>query len=198
MRTIQELRARSNLSQAKFAEMYHIKLGTLQKWEQGFHKPSEYVLYSLSRLVNIDFPEEPSPEELLDPEESMFGIYDPECMSAEQKAGYLRGTKSPADMSDEEIREELFPVRFCRIGHLAPEQWQRKLALQKEKENRDILQEYGSMESYEAAKQKRREEMLAEAEELKEKQRIAAEEAARKEAESLAEVRAFASMMDGD
>jgi len=58
MGTIKELRARSGLSQAKFAELYHFKVDTLRKWEYRINKTPEHVLYMLSRLVDIDFPEE--------------------------------------------------------------------------------------------------------------------------------------------
>lgn len=52
--TIKELRESTGLSQAQFAEKFHIPVGTLQHWEQGVRKPPEYVLYMLSVLIEKD------------------------------------------------------------------------------------------------------------------------------------------------
>lgn len=49
--TIKELRESTGLSQSKFAEKYHIPVGTLQHWEQGVRKPPEYVEYLLNCLI---------------------------------------------------------------------------------------------------------------------------------------------------
>lgn len=49
--TIKELRESTGLSQSKFAEKYHIPVGTLQHWEQGVRKPPEYVVYLLNCLI---------------------------------------------------------------------------------------------------------------------------------------------------
>lgn len=50
--TIKELRESTGLSQSKFAEKYHIPVGTLQHWEQGVRKPPEYVVYMLNIILN--------------------------------------------------------------------------------------------------------------------------------------------------
>lgn len=49
--TIKEIREKAGLSQSKFAEKYHIPIGTLQHWEQGVRKPPEYVVYMLEKLT---------------------------------------------------------------------------------------------------------------------------------------------------
>lgn len=49
--TIKELRESTGLSQSKFAEKYHIPVGTLQHWEQGVRKPPDYVVYMLYELT---------------------------------------------------------------------------------------------------------------------------------------------------
>lgn len=49
--TIRELRDSMGISQSRFADMYNIPLSTLQKWEQGNSKPSEYVLELLARQI---------------------------------------------------------------------------------------------------------------------------------------------------
>ena len=54
--TIKEIRALTGLSQSKFAEKYHIKIDTLQNWEQNRPKTPAYVLFLLERIVKeIDY-----------------------------------------------------------------------------------------------------------------------------------------------
>ena len=54
--TIKEIRALTGLSQSKFAEKYHIKIDTLQNWEQNRAKTPAYVLFLLERIVKeIDY-----------------------------------------------------------------------------------------------------------------------------------------------
>ena len=56
--TIKELRQITGLSQAKFAEKYHINLWTLQNWERGKSKPADVILHLLERVVKeIDYKE---------------------------------------------------------------------------------------------------------------------------------------------
>lgn len=50
-----EIRRRSGLSQAKFAEKYEIPKRTLENWEQGSRKCPEYVYNLLDRVVAEDF-----------------------------------------------------------------------------------------------------------------------------------------------
>lgn len=54
---VKDLRSRTKLSQAKFAEEYHIPRRTVENWESGVREPPEYVLRLLERAVNEDFPE---------------------------------------------------------------------------------------------------------------------------------------------
>jgi len=49
--TITELRKQTGLSQSKFAEKYHIQLGTLRSWEQGINKIPETILYLIERVI---------------------------------------------------------------------------------------------------------------------------------------------------
>lgn len=42
--SIKDLRAKTGLSQSKFAALVGIPLNTLQNWEQGNRKPPEYVI----------------------------------------------------------------------------------------------------------------------------------------------------------
>lgn len=53
--TIKELRESTGLSQSKFAEKFHIPIGTLQHWEQGVRKPPEYVIYMIEVLIDNDY-----------------------------------------------------------------------------------------------------------------------------------------------
>ena len=41
---IKELRAKTGLSQSKFAALVPLPIKTLQGWEQGLKKPPEYVI----------------------------------------------------------------------------------------------------------------------------------------------------------
>lgn len=52
--TIQELRAKTNLSQKKFAEYFGIPLRTVQEWEQGRRKPPDYIPKLLERIWNLE------------------------------------------------------------------------------------------------------------------------------------------------
>lgn len=52
--TIKELRESTGLSQSKFAEKFHIPIGTLQHWEQGVRKPPEYVEYMLNIILRME------------------------------------------------------------------------------------------------------------------------------------------------
>lgn len=52
--TIQELRAKTGLSQSKFSEYFEIPLRTVQEWEQGRRKPPEYIPKLLERIWNLE------------------------------------------------------------------------------------------------------------------------------------------------
>ena len=48
---IKELRQSTNLSQKQFAEMFHIPLSTLRKWEQNVSNPPSYVVDFISNSL---------------------------------------------------------------------------------------------------------------------------------------------------
>lgn len=52
---VKELRGITGLTQAQFAEKYHISLRQLQSWECGFRNTPDCILYMLGRLVSIDY-----------------------------------------------------------------------------------------------------------------------------------------------
>ena len=52
--TIKDIRARTGLSQAAFAQKYGIPLNTIHNWEQGVRKPPAYVVALLDRVVSED------------------------------------------------------------------------------------------------------------------------------------------------
>ena len=52
--TIQELRAKTNLSQKQFAEYFEIPIRTVQEWEQGRRKPPDYIPKLLERIWRIE------------------------------------------------------------------------------------------------------------------------------------------------
>ena len=49
--SINELRATTGLTQKAFAELYHIPVSTLRKWEQGEASPAPYVISLLARTL---------------------------------------------------------------------------------------------------------------------------------------------------
>lgn len=55
MTKIKEIRKLTGLSQAKFAEKYHIPKRTLENWEEGTNDAPKYVLELLERCVRTDF-----------------------------------------------------------------------------------------------------------------------------------------------
>ena len=54
MNPIKMLRARTGLSQSKFAERFAIPVRTLQGWERGKHVP-DYVIFLLERCIAVDY-----------------------------------------------------------------------------------------------------------------------------------------------
>lgn len=52
--TIQEIRAKTGLSQSKFAEYFCLPLRTVQEWEQGRRKPPDYIPELLERIWNLE------------------------------------------------------------------------------------------------------------------------------------------------
>ena len=54
--SVRDIRKASGLTQAKFAERYHIPLRTLQNWDSGLRKPPLYLVLLLAhRAGMIDF-----------------------------------------------------------------------------------------------------------------------------------------------
>ena len=51
---VKEIRAKTGLSQAKFADAYHIPMRTLQDWERAVRTPPDYVIELLEFRVNAD------------------------------------------------------------------------------------------------------------------------------------------------
>ena len=51
---IKDIRARTGLSQKKFAAKYEIPSRTIEDWETGKRVPPEYVVKLLERAVNED------------------------------------------------------------------------------------------------------------------------------------------------
>lgn len=51
---VKELRKKTGLSQAKFAERYEIPKRTIENWESGVNQPPVYVLNMLRKIVLLD------------------------------------------------------------------------------------------------------------------------------------------------
>lgn len=54
MMTIKELREQTGLSQSKFGKKFHIPVANVQTWEQGVHNPTEYTLYMIQRILELE------------------------------------------------------------------------------------------------------------------------------------------------
>lgn len=52
--TIQELRKQTGLSQSKFAQKFHLRVNTVQKWEQGLRKCPDYVIWMMHRILELE------------------------------------------------------------------------------------------------------------------------------------------------
>lgn len=51
---ILEIRKQTGLSQSQFAEKFHIKIGTLQSWEQGWRNTPECILYLIQKVLELE------------------------------------------------------------------------------------------------------------------------------------------------
>lgn len=51
---IKEIRAKTGLSQTKFGEKFHIAPANIQMWEQGVNNPTEYTMYMIERILELE------------------------------------------------------------------------------------------------------------------------------------------------
>lgn len=54
MNTIKQLRQQTGLSQSQFAKKFHINVRTLQRWEQGQTPTPDYVVFMISRIIELE------------------------------------------------------------------------------------------------------------------------------------------------
>ena len=52
--TVKELRAKTGLSQSKFAAQFGIPVRTLQDWERGRFNPPPYVVTMMERILELE------------------------------------------------------------------------------------------------------------------------------------------------
>lgn len=52
--SISDLRSQTGLTQNKFAEKFHLKPHTLQSWEQGWRKCPDYIIWMISRILELE------------------------------------------------------------------------------------------------------------------------------------------------
>ena len=52
--TVKELRAKTGLSQSKFAARFELPVRTLQDWEQGRFNPPPYVVAMMERILDLE------------------------------------------------------------------------------------------------------------------------------------------------
>lgn len=55
MNQIKEIRARTGLSQAKFAEKYGMSRRAVEDWERGVRTPAPWIVALLERVVKEDY-----------------------------------------------------------------------------------------------------------------------------------------------
>lgn len=52
--TIRDIRDRTGLSQSKFAAKFGIPVNTIQTWEAGNSEPRPYILFMMSRILELE------------------------------------------------------------------------------------------------------------------------------------------------
>ena len=52
--TIVELRQKTGLSQSQFAKRFHLNVRTVQTWEQGTRKTPDYVIWLITRVIELE------------------------------------------------------------------------------------------------------------------------------------------------
>lgn len=77
---IREMRAELGDTQSEFAERYHIPFRTIQNWETGVRKPSEYIVSLLERQVK---------EDLVNRRTAVLPKYDPKKLNLPKRENYI-------------------------------------------------------------------------------------------------------------
>ena len=77
---IREMRTKLGDTQSEFAERYHIPFRTIQNWETGVRKPSEYILSLLEHQVN---------EDLVNRRTAVLPKYDPKKIDLPKRENYI-------------------------------------------------------------------------------------------------------------
>lgn len=54
MMTVKELRAKTGLSQSRFADRFGIPIRSVQHWEQGRQDPPPYVVSMIERIIELE------------------------------------------------------------------------------------------------------------------------------------------------
>ena len=52
--SIKEIRLRTGLSQSQFARKFHLRLNTLQTWEQGIRNIPKPTLFMIERILELE------------------------------------------------------------------------------------------------------------------------------------------------
>ena len=80
---IREMRTKLGDTQSEFAKRYHIPFRTIQNWETGMRKPSEYILRLLERQVE---------EDLINRKTITLPRFDPKKESLPKRNDYIGAT----------------------------------------------------------------------------------------------------------
>ena len=105
---IREMRGRLGNTQSEFAARYNIPFRTIQNWETGTRKPSEYIINLLERQVE---------EDLINKKTFILPKYDPQKQDLPKRSSFLGATawlKAIKESIDESIVFALDEALMCQ------------------------------------------------------------------------------------
>ncbi len=105
---IREMRTRLGDTQSEFAARFHIPFRTIQNWETGVRKPSDYILYLLENRIR---------EDLVNRRTIVLPKYDPRKRDLPKRSDYVGATawlRAVRDAVGEDIVFALDEALMCQ------------------------------------------------------------------------------------
>lgn len=105
---IREMRTRLGDTQSEFAARFHIPFRTIQNWETGVRKPSEYILYLLENRIR---------EDLVNRRTIVLPKYDPRKCDLPKRSDYVGATawlRAVRDAVGEDVVFALDEALMCQ------------------------------------------------------------------------------------